>query len=269
MLALAVLVASTAAAAGPRTFVASFGSDANPCTFPQPCRSFAAAAVQTTDAGEIVVLDSAGYGPVTLTKSVTIVAPAGVYAGVTAVPPNPTVGVTVDGAGIQVALRGLTIITYGAGVLFSHGASVSVERCEITAGAVVGNTTYVGAGIGADSVPPTLGVPPTLFVRDTNITTTGHGIFVKGDINAVVDGLRVEGSGMRGIDVLEGARLSLAHAHIGGMAQAVWLESHLPLPVTSAEIVAMTTAGGGEGARVTSFAGGILALTLRDSFLSG
>ena len=44
--------------------------------------AFGAAIVQTSNGGEIVVLDSAGYGPVVINKPVSIVAPPGVYAGV-------------------------------------------------------------------------------------------------------------------------------------------------------------------------------------------
>ena len=66
-----------------RTFVAANGSDAHPCSLAQPCRSFAAAIANTDPNGEIIVFDSAGYGVVAITKSVTIAAPPGVYAGIT------------------------------------------------------------------------------------------------------------------------------------------------------------------------------------------
>lgn len=64
--AVAVLVATgPALAASQRTFVASNGSEANACSLVAPCRSFTRALTQTSPKGEIVVLDSAGYGPVT------------------------------------------------------------------------------------------------------------------------------------------------------------------------------------------------------------
>ena len=84
LLAAAVAIgSSTAAATAQRTFVASTGSDVDPCSVTQPCRGFARAMTQTAADGEIVVLDSAGYGPVTITQGVSIIAPAGIYAGVT------------------------------------------------------------------------------------------------------------------------------------------------------------------------------------------
>jgi hypothetical protein len=114
-----------------RTFVASTGSDVHPCSLSQPCRSFGAAIAKTSDAGEVIVLDSAGYGPVTITKSVSIVAPVGVYAGITVTSGN---GVTVDGAGILVELRGLSINGLGGfiGIRFLQGAHLLIDGCAIT-----------------------------------------------------------------------------------------------------------------------------------------
>ena len=48
--ALACLLASAPAHARARTFVASYGNDANPCTFGSPCKTFQVA-VNTVDAG--------------------------------------------------------------------------------------------------------------------------------------------------------------------------------------------------------------------------
>ena len=70
-----------AVAALQRTFVASTGSDSNPCSLPLPCRGFAIAVAAVAPAGEVIVLDSGGYGPVVITQSVSIIAPAGVVCG--------------------------------------------------------------------------------------------------------------------------------------------------------------------------------------------
>ena len=67
--------------AAQRTFVASTGLDTHPCSISTPCRSFGTAIAHTDDNGEIIVLDSAGYGTVTIAKSVSIIAPPGIYAG--------------------------------------------------------------------------------------------------------------------------------------------------------------------------------------------
>src|SRR5215467_11157092 len=79
----AALASTDAYALANRTFVSGIGSDANPCSLAAPCRSFAGALAQTNAGGEIAVLDTAGYGTVTINKSVTITNPGGVEAGVT------------------------------------------------------------------------------------------------------------------------------------------------------------------------------------------
>jgi parallel beta helix pectate lyase-like protein len=128
--ALSLFSAIGAAATVKRTFVASTGNDANQCSIAAPCRGFARAITQTSPAGEVIVLDSAGYGPVTITKSVSIIAPPGVYAGITVFSGD---GITVDGAGIDVFLRGLSINGQGGyyGIVFQQGTALTVENCEI------------------------------------------------------------------------------------------------------------------------------------------
>jgi hypothetical protein len=79
---LVALVSELAMPAAQRTFVASTGDDATAssnCSLVLPCRSFATALTQTLDGGEIIVVDSAGYAPVVIDRSVSIIAPAGVY----------------------------------------------------------------------------------------------------------------------------------------------------------------------------------------------
>src|SRR6516162_4145543 len=55
-----------------RVFVSATGSDGNPCTFAAPCRSFQHAHDVTSANGEIDVIDPAGYGPLTISKSISI-----------------------------------------------------------------------------------------------------------------------------------------------------------------------------------------------------
>jgi hypothetical protein len=90
------------------------GSDSNPCSLGAPCRSFAQAITQTTSGGEIAVLDTAGYGSVTIDRSVTITNPGGVEAGVTATSGETAITIAAGSNGI-VTLRGLTIEGGGVG----------------------------------------------------------------------------------------------------------------------------------------------------------
>jgi hypothetical protein len=55
-----------------RTWVSGLGDDANGCTRTAPCKTFAGAISRTAAGGEINCLDPAGYGSVTINKSLTI-----------------------------------------------------------------------------------------------------------------------------------------------------------------------------------------------------
>ncbi len=199
MAALAFAVALPDAAAIPRTFVASFGSDAQPCTLALPCRGFTVALAATDPGGEIVALDSAGYGQVTIGKSVSINVPAGVYAGISVLSGN---GITVSGAGINVALSGLTINGQGGvhGIRFVQGARLNVDNCQIVA--MGGNGLRVeGAG--------------TVVVTGTAIRRSGQaGVFVNAAANVTIVRSRIQSSGSDGIAMSGGASGSVARTLI-------------------------------------------------------
>jgi hypothetical protein len=132
--ALSLLAASSfaAGATAQRTFVASTGVDNPNCQITTPCRSFAAAITATSSGGEIIVQDSAGYGIVTITKSVSIIAPPGVYAGIRVFAGFD--GVTVNAPFATVVLRGLSINGQGGanGILFQQGRRLRIENCVIS-----------------------------------------------------------------------------------------------------------------------------------------
>src|SRR5215813_4865531 len=110
---LATIASTGAYSLSNRTFVSGSGNDANPCSQGAPCRSFAGALAQTSPGGEIAVLDTAGYGMVTINKAVSIVNEEGVEAGITATSGD---GITINaGSGDVVNLRGLTIVGAGGG----------------------------------------------------------------------------------------------------------------------------------------------------------
>lgn len=66
------LFAVPASAQATRTWVSGVGDDANPCSRTAPCKTLAGAISKTAAAGEINILDPAGIGSVTITKSITI-----------------------------------------------------------------------------------------------------------------------------------------------------------------------------------------------------
>lgn len=193
LFALCFLAHGGAIAAALRTFVSGSGVDTNPCTLTLPCRTFATAITQTFGAGEVIVLDSGGYGPVTITQSVSIIAPKGVYAGIN------LSGVTVQGAGINVLLRGLTINGQGGGsfgIGFSQGARLAIEDCEISG---------MGSG-GIFAFAP----GAVLTITDTVVRNSGGtGITVGGDMGASIVRVRAESNHGAGIEITDGAQVSI------------------------------------------------------------
>lgn len=109
---LVLLFASNAAAQNNRSFVATTGNDANNCSASAFCRTFGRALAVTNAGGEIIVVDSGGYGPATITQPVTISA-NGIVASIT----QATAGqnaLTINSVG-NVTISGLSLHGQGAG----------------------------------------------------------------------------------------------------------------------------------------------------------
>jgi hypothetical protein len=128
----AALTAAPAQAQNARSFVSGGGVDGNPCTRVAPCRTFAFAITQTNASGEILTLDPAGYGGLTIDKSISIVSSLGV-GGVNMLTAGNAITINAGATDI-VSLRGLTIDGLGIGsngIVFNTGASLTVENSVI------------------------------------------------------------------------------------------------------------------------------------------
>ena len=55
-----------------RTWVSGDGDDTDPCSYPFPCKTFAGAYTRTITGGVISVKDAGSYGPLFISKSITI-----------------------------------------------------------------------------------------------------------------------------------------------------------------------------------------------------
>jgi len=123
--------AGTALAAN-ETWVSGTGTDAGNCPRTAPCRTFQFAHDQTNNNGAINVLSSGNFGPVTITKPISIVAE-----GVEVVINTGAGGAAIivqAGGGAIVSLRGLTIDLRGSandGISFVSGAALHVQNCAI------------------------------------------------------------------------------------------------------------------------------------------
>jgi hypothetical protein len=107
---LALAFTFTAQAQNGRSFVATSGDDNNACSASAYCRTFGRALATTISGGEVVVVNSGGYGPFTISNPVTITA-IGVDASVTAASGS---AITINTTG-DVTITGLNLLGGGAG----------------------------------------------------------------------------------------------------------------------------------------------------------
>lgn len=189
------LCASTSWAQATRTWVSGVGDDANPCSRTAPCKTFAGAISKTAAGGVIDVLDSGGFGGVTITKSITLQAVGAVGSILVA----GTNGVVVNaGPNDIVVLQGLQIEglvgtpTPGLnGVRFLAGGALVVTDCVIksfsqngisfepstTAKLTINNTSIIGATNAAVLlVPGASATSSSASITGGRFTQSGFGV---------------------------------------------------------------------------------------------
>lgn len=150
-LGLLALLAMTGAAhaQATRTWVSGVGDDANPCSRTAPCKTFAGAISKTATTGEINCLDSAGFGTLTITKSITVKC-QGVIGGVAAA---GTPGFTVNlPAGGKAVLDGLDIEGFAGGGGTTTGGTVGVRMIGAGTLLITNTTIRDFAGNGVDCI---------------------------------------------------------------------------------------------------------------------
>jgi hypothetical protein len=193
-----LLLGSAAMAQNNRSAVSRNGNDLNPCTIAAPCRSFATAMNVTNQGGEIVALDSGGYGVFTANKAVTVGGAPGVHAAITV---NVGAGINVSAANNDVVvIRNLIITAVGAniGIAANRAKSLDILNCLIQGATYYGiyvnvslqsltvehskifdivglNGGLYGYGIFARAVPP---LTAHVFIHDCLISGTNDGLFL-------------------------------------------------------------------------------------------
>jgi hypothetical protein len=254
-----------------RTWVSgASGSDSNPCTRVAPCLTFAAALAQTPAGGEIDVIDPGDFGPVTITKSVSIYGDAPGVAGL--IPFPGTSGIVISaGSSDVINLHGLVFDGVNAsgtsGVVFTSGARLNVNQCVFQGFTTSGMTLSPGVG-GANTT--------LIAVQNTTILSNATGILIQpaGGIAANVrlrrlhidhnfgDGLRVDGTGGSGA-INVAITDSSANFNAGNGIDAVSGPGNAAVDVM--RIVAASNGSAGIQANQTS--GGIASVTVGSSLL--
>ena len=191
-----------------RTWVSGVGDDANPCSRTAPCLTFAGTLAKTAAGGEISVLDPGDFGPVTITKAMTI-SGDGTLAGI-------TVGAAENGINVQagandvVILRNLSLTSDGTGIhgiSYSSGRHLIVDRCSINRMSQSGVEVALTAG-GALTITGTSVVGGTNGIRigtsarldaeihEVAILKAGNGINVQSGFVSIRDSLIAQNSGV-------------------------------------------------------------------------
>ena len=190
-----LIITNLAQAQATRTWVSGVGDDVNPCSRTAPCKTFAGAISKTAAGGEISVLDPAGFGAVTITKSITIDG-GGIGGSITASLVN---GIIIN-AGVNdvIRLRNLSIQGTGNGlngIRYLAGKTLHVENLTIQGFTSNGIDMNMGANSG------------NLIVKDTYINNCNiAGIRIQtstGTATASVDNVRLQACQF-GIDTLSG-----------------------------------------------------------------
>ena len=141
------------------------------------------------------MLDPAGYGALTITKSISVVNDGVGSAGVLV--PAGLTGITINaGPGDAVNLRGLVVEGTGVGstgIAFSTGGFLTIENC------VVRNLTGSGIAIGPSA-------STSIAISSTLVADNGaHGIYVQpsgsGAVSAVFSRVEARNNGQNGIGV--------------------------------------------------------------------
>ena len=169
---------SLAQAQATRTWVSGVGDDANPCSRTAPCKTFAGAISKTAAGGEINCLDPAGYGAVTITKSIAIDCHF-TEGGILAASVN---GVIINALSTdKIILRGLDINGAGGaggldGVRFLAGGSLHVEDTTI-------NNMTNGINVGLNQASNA-----EVYVTNSYIRNNSNvGIFVSNGGNGLIN----------------------------------------------------------------------------------
>ncbi len=276
----ALLVSSLAVAAAQRTFVSAAGVNNSSCSLPSPCRDFATALAATNPGGEVIVLDSGGYGAVTIAQSVSIIAPSGVYAGVSVFAGD---GVTIAaGPADKVTLRGLTINGQGGsnGVVVASAQEVNVEQCIVANLAADGIRINGGGSIhvrgsvvrsnGSNGLYVAAGVPEVHVVDSQFSRNVQHGVLVAvGSLDAAR--IAADDNGSNGVRVRPASAVNVAVTLADSALSGNALTGAVAIPdfagSTARLAVARTSSarngGGGFGTR--TFDLGTSFLTVADS----
>ena len=262
VIAVCLIFSSLANAQATRTWVSGVGDDVNPCSRTAPCKTFSGAISKTFINGEIDALDPAGYGTVTITKSMTI--DGGQGSGFASILSSGVTGVNInltDNSGNDplktVRLRNLSINGTGASGTVGTRTGINGIRIILATGSVfvenVVISDFTNRGISDERT-----TGGKLFVTDSIIRNNGgSGIVIlpassgTTTIHATLDNVRLDGNVLAGISVSNGSRVSMKNCIASGNALAGFF-SEGPLAASELNLESCLASNNGTGLSVNA-----------------
>jgi hypothetical protein len=196
-----LLCATSMFAQNQRTWVSNAGVDTGTsCTLTAPCRTIAYAIAVTNAGGDVVILNSGGFGGgFLINKAVNIVAPDGVYGVLTSLVPGNDVVTIAAGLGDVIRIKGLNILStdptqgygvnvqnvkrlelqdmtisnIGTGIKISQNVKVHINNVKITE---TGNYGIWSIGTNTPAGPGSASPVLRVVVENTKIIGTGIGV---------------------------------------------------------------------------------------------
>ena len=195
-----------------RTWVSGVGDDVNDCSRTTPCKTFAGAYSKTATGGEINCLDPAGYGGLTITKSISIICD-NVLAGV-AVSGVDAFIVTVA-ATDKVILSGLNIQGAGAGL---SGVKITGSGKIFVINSIISNFTRYGVEVVGTA-------NAKVFIYNSQVTfNTLGGLLLQGQSGVtnfgIIEGSMFDSNGAASTVINAGGQLFVSGSSLTGATAA-------------------------------------------------
>ena len=196
-----------------RTFVSSNGKNSDPCSsLDKPCRDISAAVSKVQAGGEVVILDSGNYQPLTLSKGVDIVSAPGAHPGMSV---TSGAGITINaGPSDAVLIRGLKIVSQGGarGIHFQSGRALHIESC------VISGFTPLPSDCCTDGILVT--TASKIVVRDTLADGNFNGIRIFNSVSALIEHSTIENNS-NGLWAEEAAKVTIGDSLVGGNGSGI------------------------------------------------
>jgi len=226
-----------------RSAVSVAGNDANTCVVSSPCRSFAKAITVTNAGGEIIALDSGGYGPFVIDRAISVRPAPGAYAGITVTSGD---GIDVSaGSSDDVILRGITVNGLGGnvGIYYLNGHSLVLENCAVDGMSNVGIVTVVR---------------DRLFLSHTTVTGCGSSGIQVGNggstIYATIVNSSVDNNG-NGVSVYQGGNVTIANSTLSNNMDGLTVYAPNAATDANAVVESSTISGNSLGISTSATAG--------------